>query len=263
VRDEDDGVGVAAQEGLEPVARLEVEVVGGLVEEQELRLLQQQGGQGDAHLPAAGELAAVAVEVGGLEAEARQHRLGAALHVVAAVGVPRLARRGVRGHQGVVLGIVGGAVRQPVLQAAALGGDLARVVERRHRLRPHTAAAQAHDLLRQVADVRALGHADDTAVGLHLAGDDAQEGRLPRAVGAHQRHAPAERDEPVDLVEDDLAAEGFMKAGDGEHGDFSSGAGMWPQAGRGRSLASSGRVFYPEADLARKGRSCTSLPSAT
>ena len=55
VRDEDDGVRVGVQVLLEPVARLEIEVVRRLVEQQQVRLAEQQLGERDAHLPAAGE----------------------------------------------------------------------------------------------------------------------------------------------------------------------------------------------------------------
>jgi hypothetical protein len=38
---------------LEPIARLEIEMVGRLVEQQEIRLAEQQLRERDAHLPAA------------------------------------------------------------------------------------------------------------------------------------------------------------------------------------------------------------------
>ena len=55
VRDEDHGVRVRAQVLLEPVAGVEVEMVGGLVEQQQVGPAEQQLGQRDAHLPAARE----------------------------------------------------------------------------------------------------------------------------------------------------------------------------------------------------------------
>ena len=55
VRHEDDGVRVLRQIPFEPVAGIEVEVIRRLVEQQQARLLQQQLGQGDAHLPTARE----------------------------------------------------------------------------------------------------------------------------------------------------------------------------------------------------------------
>ena len=55
VRDEDDGVRIRAEILLEPVARFEIEVIGRLVEQQQVRTAEQQLGERDAHLPAAGK----------------------------------------------------------------------------------------------------------------------------------------------------------------------------------------------------------------
>ena len=55
VRDQDDRSRVLDEVLLEPVARVEVEVVRGLVQQQQLGPAQQQLGQRDAHLPAARE----------------------------------------------------------------------------------------------------------------------------------------------------------------------------------------------------------------
>ena len=60
VGDEDVTEGVGAEVLLEPVAAFEVEVVGGLVEEEEIWFGEEELGEGDAHLPAAGELIGVA-----------------------------------------------------------------------------------------------------------------------------------------------------------------------------------------------------------
>ena len=79
VRDEDEGVLVVVEIVFEPVAGFEIEVVGGLVEQQQGGLLQQQLGERDAHLPAAGELFGLALPVFLGEAEAAEH--GADLRV--------------------------------------------------------------------------------------------------------------------------------------------------------------------------------------
>ena len=55
--DRDHGAGVAGEELLQPLDRLGVEVVGRFVEQQHVRLLQQQPAQRDAALLAAGQLA--------------------------------------------------------------------------------------------------------------------------------------------------------------------------------------------------------------
>ena len=68
MRDEDDGAGVAPQVAFEPVDGDDVEVVGGLVEEEEVGLGEEDAGEGHAHAPAAGEGVEGPVEVVRLEA---------------------------------------------------------------------------------------------------------------------------------------------------------------------------------------------------
>ncbi len=55
VADDEEGSPPVAQEGLQPQGRFEVEMVGRLVEQQQVRLGEERGGEGDAHPPAAGE----------------------------------------------------------------------------------------------------------------------------------------------------------------------------------------------------------------
>ena len=64
VRDDQAAAVEAAQEMLEQHLRAQVEEVRRLVEDQQVRVVQQQGGQLDARLPAAGELAHGPVEHG-------------------------------------------------------------------------------------------------------------------------------------------------------------------------------------------------------
>ena len=63
VRDQDDPAFVILQVFFEPVARLDIQMVGRLVEHQEVGPLQQQFGQRDAHPDAAGELGDVALQI--------------------------------------------------------------------------------------------------------------------------------------------------------------------------------------------------------
>ncbi len=74
VADEDDRALVGTQEALDPGDRLEVEVVGRLVEQEHVGLAEQQLRERKAHLPAAGELVGEPLEVRLLEAEAEEHR---------------------------------------------------------------------------------------------------------------------------------------------------------------------------------------------
>ena len=72
VRDDQNRAGVAFQILLEPEQRFEVEVIGRLVQQQQVRLLRQQPGQVRAHHPAAAHLARGPVGI--LFAEARGRR---------------------------------------------------------------------------------------------------------------------------------------------------------------------------------------------
>jgi len=73
VGDEDHRARIVLEVFLQPVPRGQVEMVGRLVHEEEVRPGQQQLGQRDAHLPAARELLCPARLVGQREAEALEH----------------------------------------------------------------------------------------------------------------------------------------------------------------------------------------------
>ncbi len=186
VRHQDDRARIGAEELLEPVPRLEVEMVRRLVEQQHVRALEEQAGERDPHLPAAAELADVSLEVRLAKAEPREHRLGAALEIVATAVVPLLAGGGILLHQlRVAVGArVGGF--QPVLEIATTKLERVDLVERGQRRDEHGPAARADDLLRQVADGRSLLEANLASVGLDEPGNDAKERRLAGAVGAGQ-----------------------------------------------------------------------------
>ena len=82
--DDEDGAVVAGDKAAQPLDALEVQVVGGLVQEEQVGVAQEELRQRNAHLPAAGELGAGALEVGDLKAQAGQDFAGVALEFVAA-----------------------------------------------------------------------------------------------------------------------------------------------------------------------------------
>src|ERR1043166_182013 len=63
VRDDEDRAGITLQIALEPKQRFEIEMVGGFVEQQEVRLLREQPREVRAHDPAAAHLARGPVEI--------------------------------------------------------------------------------------------------------------------------------------------------------------------------------------------------------
>ena len=92
VADEEDRAPVGRQVLLQPADGVDVEVVGGLVEEQDVGVAQQQPGQQDPHAPAAGELPDRAAGVLGREAEPAEDALG--------LGLRGRSRRGPRSGTG-------------------------------------------------------------------------------------------------------------------------------------------------------------------
>ena len=103
MRDEDDRVRIGGEIRLEPVARLEIEMVGRLVEQQQIGLAEQELGQREPHLPAARQVIGELVEVGELEAEAAQHGRDLQLEVIAVGDAEALLQLAVAVQQRVVL----------------------------------------------------------------------------------------------------------------------------------------------------------------
>ena len=78
------GAVIVGDKAAQPLDTFEVQVVGGLVQKQQVGMAQEEFCQRDAHLPAAGELGARALKVGNLKAQAGQDLAGVALKLVAA-----------------------------------------------------------------------------------------------------------------------------------------------------------------------------------
>ena len=190
MRNEQHGAVVAAQVLLEPLDRLDVKVVRGLVEQEDRRPAQQQLRQLDTHAPAPRELARGAAEIRTLESQAEQRLLD--------VGVARFAAEDVI----MVLGVVEPVQQLLVGGAFVVGalGDLAcqRVdlrLEPQHLfegfgrlLDERRGVGHAHRL-RQVTDRAVAVERHGSRGGLLLARDDTQQRRLARAVLPHQADA--------------------------------------------------------------------------
>ena len=210
VRDEDEGVAVPLEELAEPGHRRHVEVVGRLVEEEQIRLLEQERGEDRAHLPAARQLAEVAPGVAGGEAEAGQDAHGLVLRE------ELLEVGGAIGQVGDAAGqreelVVAGIARGGCLEVGLGGGVL--VVElqapgdaRQHEVAQRDAALD-REVLRQVADAQAAPPLDATAVDRLLLGDDAQERRLAGAVGPDEADAVVLGHAQGQPLDDDPAGE--------------------------------------------------------
>ncbi len=202
VADDQHGVGVAGEEGLEPDRALEVEVVGGLVEKKDVRPGEEHGGECDAHPPAAGELGAGTALRLGVEAEAVQDRGGAGL---GGMGVDV-------GEAGVDLGDAVGVAGVLGLghQCGAFGVGGKHGVEE--------AVAGRRRLLGDAADAGALGHLDLAAVERGLAADQPEERGLAAAVASDEPDLVPGGDRRRGIVEELLALDREGDVADRQHG---------------------------------------------
>ena len=191
VADQEQGLGVASQIVLEPEARLEIQMVGRLVQEQQVGLGEQHRSECCAHAPAAGEAGQRLLLRGLVEAQAGEDRA-------------RPRRRGVRpdiGEAGLGFGDGAGIVR-------GLGGAQKRgalVIGIEHRLARR--ALTARRLLRDPVDARMAAQAHLAGIRRELAPDQAQERGLAAAVGADQADALAGRQVHARLLEQQPPAE--------------------------------------------------------
>ena len=209
VRDEDDGMRVGVQVLLEPVARLEVEVVGRFVEEQQVRLLQQQLGERDAHLPAAREGFGLALEVAAREAEALQDGRGLQLDRIAVTEAEAILEVAVAAEHRSVFRLGDGRVAQAVLEDVHLRLHREQIGEGAARFFEHRLAGVVEAVLRQVADRQRRRLEDRAGVRLVEAGHHLQQRGLAGAVGSAEADALAHRDLPRHMVEQDATAEGL------------------------------------------------------
>ncbi len=83
VADDQHGAVVGGDEPAQPLDTFEVEVVGGLVEQQDVGMAEEQLGQRDAHLPATGELGTRLIEIRRLKTQAGKNLARVALEFVA------------------------------------------------------------------------------------------------------------------------------------------------------------------------------------
>ena len=208
VGDEDDGAGVTSDVAFEPELGIDIEVVGRLVEQQHLGFAQQQLRERDAHLPTAGELAGVALEVGVFEAEAGEHLFDARLHLAHIVVVEVELDFAVN-FEGVRVFVARGVERSELLGCGfELRLQREGVLEGGLGFREEGAAADVDALLGQVADVDVFRLIDVAAVGRGQAGDDLHQGRFAGAVwpgeadavlGAHREGEVLVQDPPDEL----------------------------------------------------------------
>ena len=196
VGDGDHRAGEADQELFQPFDRLGVEVVGRFVEQQHVGLFEQQLGQGDAALFAAGQVADHGVP-------GRQtQRVGGDLHLVFGIGT---GGGDDRLQPGLFLGQlveVGFRVGVGGIDLVQLGLRLHYLAERRFDFLAHRLGRVELRFLRQVADRDAGQMLHFTVVLLVGPGHDAQDGGFARTVQAEQADLGAGEERKGNILDD-------------------------------------------------------------
>ena len=189
--DDQDRARIVAQVPFEPRDALGIEMVGRLVEQQQVRLVEQQFAQRDAAALAAGQLGHIGIVRRAAQRIHREVDLGVEIPEVLGVDLVLQLRHLVGGLVGIVRGDLVVAVDQRLL-----GGDAL------HHVLAHGLCLVELRLLLQVADARALRDpalADEILVD---AGHDAQQGGLARAVDAEHADLGVRVEGQVDVIQD-------------------------------------------------------------
>jgi hypothetical protein len=212
VRDQHKRILVVAQIVFEPVARLQIEVVGRLVEQQQRRLFEQQLGQRDAHLPAAGELFRAPLPVLLREAQAPKHRANLRIERIDIVGMQHIHDVRVTCCRLRVFRGGGWQIAKFAGQLLGLGFHIAQLVEDAEAFIEDGLAAHRQAVLREVADGHALLARHRTVVERFHAAQHLQHGGLAGAVTADQPGPFVRRDEPVHLFKQQLGSKPLSRA---------------------------------------------------
>ncbi len=190
VRHDHQGAAESAEPFLQPGQAVQVQVVGRLVHQQDVRLLQQDLGQRRAVAPPAGQLVDRARTMRLVEAQLGQHCVDLVLVVPAAAAVHLLQKVGLlvqQAHErfaGRLLFQQDLHLQQRLLQRVEIGEDLIE------HLLDGLFAVQLGEL-GEVADPDPLVDFHRTFIRLFLVQDEFEEGGLARAVPANQADAVA------------------------------------------------------------------------
>ena len=201
VGDQDHGAGIGGKVAFEPVAGGQVEMVGRFVEEQQVGALQQQPGQGDAHLPAAGEGLAGFLPVALGKTETAQHLGDFGLDLVAAPLAKGFLDVGIAVEVG--LGVAFGDRRLELAQFLLHGQQFRQGAA---HLGEKGLPAMFETVLGEIAEGGTPGHLHLAGIGRYLPGQHLEQGGLAGAVFSAQADLVAGAQVPVDAGEEPPAA---------------------------------------------------------
>jgi hypothetical protein len=197
VGDRHHGAGILLEGSFQPGHRLGIEVVGGLVQEQQVRPGQKEAAQGHTTPLTTGELGDVGIPR--RQSEGVHGDLEGALEVPGAGGIDLVLELGLLGQQLVEVGVRlahgGTDLVEPVDQGLGLGHPVGHVAQ-------HVLGRVELGLLGQVPDGESGCEPGLAGEAVILAGHDLEEGGLPRAVGADDPDFGAGIEGEVDPLQD-------------------------------------------------------------
>ncbi len=239
VRGHQQRAGVALEELLQPDDGFDVEVVGGLVHQQNIGTAEQDARQRDAHLPAAGERADIAIDLVVLEAEPVQHFARLRLQRVAAEMLVLLLHFAETFEDAVhVAGLLG--IFHGVLQALEFVVQIADAAAAGDGFVEHRTARHLFHVLAKVADGELPGDRNVALVRHFLAHDHAEKRGFAGAVRPDQADLLARIELERGVDEDQLLAVLLVDTGERNHRNskLAEGTGS-PFAAGGRPSAAS------------------------
>ena len=195
---------VVVQEVLEPQDRLSVQVVRGLVEQQQVGSLEQQLAQGHAAALAAREHVDRHVGIGQLQGVHGLAELG--IDIPAVGGVDLVLELAHLGHEGVHVAIRVAHLLADLIEAIDLGDHVAKC--HAHVLDDGLVVVERRLLLQDAHGV-AGGEPGITVGDLLDAGHDLEQGRLAHAVGTHDADLGTGVEAQGHVVKDYLVAMGL------------------------------------------------------
>ena len=178
VRYHEQGAAIGREPALEPHHGIEVQVVGGFVEQQQVGAAQQRVAQVEPHAPAAGEVRHRPLQVGRREAEPVQHRRSARPGGIAVDGLQASV---CLGEAVAVVGVAGGGDRPLDVPQfdVAVEHELDRGLRQRGRF------------LADGRDVPVARHHALAGFRVQFTAQQREQARLAAAVRADHAHAPA------------------------------------------------------------------------
>ena len=178
------GATIGLEEVLEPAHALKVEMVGGFVEQEDLRGAQQQLGECDAHLPATGELVGRTPHVLLMEAQAKEHASRLGLDVVTVLGLKACTQTTVLREK--VIGARFVRALHLALEGLEALSELCDIGDARHDFLKDAASLHLDGLLLEVSRMGIARKDDLAGIGGLEASDDVHERRLTRSVRTNE-----------------------------------------------------------------------------